>query len=386
MLVLAFLPSFVGACGDSPSTNRVPEWTTEEELRIGSRDDGEQALTEVPFLTVDASGNIYVAQPLDRGIRVFSPNGELLRVLGGPGEGPGEFKGIDALGLLGDTLYVSDTGNRRVTYFGPDGTLLKTAPFNWPSIDGLFGPRRVDRILSDGTVLVDPSFGSPNVAAGIITARPLLKMDMAGNVLLRLAEISVKNRVLAAVRGNRGLITAQPFADFPLLGFSRADDFVVILTRDAAKGPSMAAMHFFKVTASGDTVVSVDIPYDPVVLPPATVERVVDELASTLSESGPFETDEFAREVIRDAVYRPAYYPPASELVLAQEGGVLVRREDLGEPLARWDVLSAEGTLVASIILPGSTKVHFATDTHLWATDPDELDVTYVVRYRILRD
>ena len=382
--LLTLLPVLLAACGGPPA-EAVPEWRVEEELRIGSRDDGEEALTEVPFLTVDAGGSIFVPQPQDRVVRVFSPDGELARVLGRPGQGPGEFGGIDAIGLLGDTLYVSDTRNRRVSFFGSDGSLLKTTPFNWPSIDGLFGPRRVNKILSDGTVLVDPSFGSPNVAAGIITARPLLRMDMAGNILLRPAEISVENRVLAVVRGNSGLITSQPFADFPLLGFSRAEDFVVILRREAATSSSPVAMHLLKVTASGDTVVSIDIPYQPKPLLPEIFETVLAELAERLVGSGPFGSTSAAKETIREAVYRPAHLPPASDLVVAQDGRVLIRREDLGEPQTKWDVLSPEGVPVARINMPASARVRFATNTHIWTIELDELDVPYVARYRILR-
>lgn len=49
---------------------------------------------------------------------LFSAAGELLRVVGGPGEGPGEFGRLESvLPLGGDTVLIQDTGNHRVSLF-----------------------------------------------------------------------------------------------------------------------------------------------------------------------------------------------------------------------------------------------------------------------------
>ena len=38
---------------------------------------------------------------------------------------------------------------------------------------------------------------------------------------------------------------------------------------------------------------------------------------------------------------------------------------------------------MGEVSLPASARISFATRTHLWAVESDELDVPYVDRYRV---
>jgi len=55
-------------------------------------------------------------------VRVFDESGELIRTLGGPGEGPGEFTGLQAAWPHADTIEAYDINLRRITRFFPDGS------------------------------------------------------------------------------------------------------------------------------------------------------------------------------------------------------------------------------------------------------------------------
>lgn len=73
-----------------------------------------------PFLHRDS----LLAVPL-RGagaIRVFGPDGDLVRSLGGPGEGPGEFRRLGGAWPRGDTVEAFDAKLGRVTRFTPAGS------------------------------------------------------------------------------------------------------------------------------------------------------------------------------------------------------------------------------------------------------------------------
>src|SRR5690606_27530235 len=93
----------------------TPLWTATPELRIGSLDRADYALTEVHDLAVDAAGNLYVAQRTEGLIRVFDARGRFVRTVGRRGAGPGEFQDIARIGLRGDTLWATDFVQARLS-------------------------------------------------------------------------------------------------------------------------------------------------------------------------------------------------------------------------------------------------------------------------------
>jgi len=69
---------------------------------------------------------IYVADSAADDIKVFSPQGVLVEVIGEPGEGTGQFNAPTHLALDGNRLIVSDTLNARVQLLTIDGDLVGT--------------------------------------------------------------------------------------------------------------------------------------------------------------------------------------------------------------------------------------------------------------------
>jgi hypothetical protein len=93
-----------------------------EELRIGVvSGDTSYQFDRVGQIAVDRQGRVYAAQGA-MSIRVFGPDGKLIRSIGRRGQGPGEFTSIDRLWFAGDTLVVSSP--RRATLFSPTGQVL----------------------------------------------------------------------------------------------------------------------------------------------------------------------------------------------------------------------------------------------------------------------
>jgi len=80
-----------------------------------------------------ASGNLLVLDRHAAEIRVFDADGGFLRTVGGPGKGPGEFSGsltVAALPTPDGGILVPDIGNQSLAWFGPEGRLKKTWPFD----------------------------------------------------------------------------------------------------------------------------------------------------------------------------------------------------------------------------------------------------------------
>ncbi|MGH7701198.1 MAG: hypothetical protein ACREMJ_11865 [Gemmatimonadales bacterium] len=79
-------------------------------------------------LAVDESGNVHVLGWRAGRIVVIEPATGATRFIGREGRGPGEFQGPLHLGLAGDTLRVTNSGNLRVDVFTTAGTFVRSHP------------------------------------------------------------------------------------------------------------------------------------------------------------------------------------------------------------------------------------------------------------------
>jgi hypothetical protein len=106
----------------------------EEELAIRSEDDkGNIILFRPGWHLVDDKGYVYICDLQDRQIKVFDPDGLLVRTIGQKGEGPGEFQNIGEIALLPDgRLLVLDWEAHRISLFDPEGKFINSHKFlNW---------------------------------------------------------------------------------------------------------------------------------------------------------------------------------------------------------------------------------------------------------------
>jgi len=76
-------------------------------------------------ICMDRDGYFYVEDKGNGRIAVFDPQGEFVRSFGRVGDGPGEFRAMDFLHILGDVLSISDIMLPRTTRYKTDGTLLE---------------------------------------------------------------------------------------------------------------------------------------------------------------------------------------------------------------------------------------------------------------------
>ncbi|ETX00767.1 NHL repeat-containing protein [Candidatus Entotheonella palauensis] len=73
----------------------------------------------VRYQDILPDGTLIAADKNNHQVKVISPNGELLRVLGTgkPGKGPGKFTTPEGIEVRDDTLWISDSGNDRVVKY-----------------------------------------------------------------------------------------------------------------------------------------------------------------------------------------------------------------------------------------------------------------------------
>ncbi|MEX0907742.1 MAG: hypothetical protein WD054_05380, partial [Gemmatimonadota bacterium] len=75
------------------------------------------------------------------------------------------------------------------------------------------------------------------------------------------------------------------------------------------------------------------------------------------------------------------FVPVVGRMLVDEDGRILLERLDL-EPVA-WDLLAADGRIAGRVRLPYPFTPRRLTPRHLYGVLRDELDVQYVVRYRL---
>lgn len=82
-----------------------------------------QAMTVLPIVSVGTPGEFLLAEPREGQVNVYDTAGDLLRVVGRRGEGPGEFLApVSARKTLNEGIVVADVMLSRLTFLPPGGS------------------------------------------------------------------------------------------------------------------------------------------------------------------------------------------------------------------------------------------------------------------------
>ena len=360
----------------------VQRWSLEPELRIGSIDTPPDLLTEVGDLAV-AAGRVFVAQPQDRQVRVFDTAGRFIGVIGRDGAGPGEFRSFASIGVRSDTLWVVDRFNARVTVMDLKGVVLDARQVQGPVVPGAGRPLAPTAVLSGGSFLATARVQGGVSGARSADAEFVQQIDTSGAVTGKFGEHDLAGSLGRVVIGTRALHFTHPLRTPGLTAWSSDGSLVALLSQRA---PASGAADSFQITlfrSPRDTVYSRWYRFDPVPVTGEVRDSIRAEQLETFSALGFNRL--LARRVIEDSIPLPAFQPPVRHLVTSSDGRVLVGREAAGQAERSWLVLNRRGDFVAHFWAPAGLEVRELVDTRVWGTVCDELDVPYVVRYRLVR-
>ncbi len=405
-----------GACGGPVQTGPVsmddlPLLQATEVARIGHFDDPDLGFSRLGSVDVDRDGNIYALEISAPEIRVFAPDGTRLRALGRQGEGPGEFTSAPFFGVRGDTVWTIETFNGRLTLFHRDGEVLQTGTAErvvvpLPEALGVIVPQS---LTDDGTFI--GHFGlimsnRGNEPTGVEPTDsipwPLVSFAPSGEVVDTLGwvpkppprmwrppwEADVDYRMVD-IAGRR-LMVPRPPTTLPMW-YSVGTDRLIVETPAPATGAS-GAMTVTRVALEGDTLFHQVLAYTPV----PYVDADLDSIAARAARGGPggmapFNPDastpddwEVVANRLRAEMDFPEFQLPLESSWPTPDGGVWLRRAgDRSTGTAEWVVLDADGRARGRLRLPASVRPRWTRGDTLWASVPDELEVPWLVRYRI---
>lgn len=367
------------------------QWRLDPDLRIGSVAGPNDALTRITDLAVARDGTMYLLQPLEQRIRVFSRQGQYLRTIGRRGEGPGEFLGLQGLGWLGDTLWVSDAALHRITLFSQKGEVISSVSATHTSPSNLYYPTTAKALLADGSAIVQPVTAASAILHGRIAETPLLKISYGGVVLDTLARLSVEHQILGVEERNGplpwGSYSEQPISDQPLWVARPSGSGVAIVRRPAATEGQRNRATIVMLNLAGDTVYVAKLAYNPLPVIDTLIEEIIRTQSSFLMRTtrGRVRAPARARKLVREALYIPAFHPPISGIVAGRNGQLWLRREDLHKDSITWTVLGRGGQIAAQVRTRRGLRILMADEHYIWGTIHDELQVPYLHRFRIVR-
>ncbi len=335
--------------------------------------------------------SVFVSQPSDASIAQFGLSGALTRIIGGPGEGPGESGAVSAFGLTGDSLFVSDATHFRVSFFTANGEFLGARP--WvsdiplqPVGPGMFMAASVpSAIRPDGVAVIQPNLvavPSPAVVGvqeGGVRI-PILSLDPIRSVIDTVAWDERAGSLFGMIHRGRIFQIAIPWEN--------SAHTVIVPNGRGAIGvrPSLIDDSTIVVTryrTDGEVAFSRDYHYVPLPTTPEAVRRTlvgVSVLPGDV-EGAPAGTD--FEGALRSAGIVPKTLPPVTDVVVGQDESIWLRREETAADHILWTQLDPFGVEVGSLALPRTHQIRAVLGTVLIVVAQDELGVPSILRYRL---
>lgn len=407
--LLPFLPLTAGlvACGgsehhDELRLDQIDRVAVIEELRLGSVDDPEIGFSRIGSMDVDRDGRAYVLEVQDMQVRVYSSEGRPLHRIGRRGDGPGEFRGVGRLGVVGDTLWTFDYVGERITLFDRDGTLLSTGRADAPPIplwnrcygyvmpsdmrpDGLF-TSRFSRVACSRD---EPA---PEKAATEPVPVPRVLFDATGAVVdtvgwddrppPRMARPpGATNEAPPPLEiGGVAYLVPRPPPELPIwlhLPDGRIELSVPIPTS------ADASFTVTRIGASGDTTFVRRFLYEATRYTAEELDALAAEAAASPFAPPGTATDPAAEARLRAAMEFPDFRPVTQVAQLDSDGRIWMLRGGPNDRSARWIVLDTDGLPLGELEFPSGFSFRWSGGDVVWGVETDDLDVPWLVRYRM---
>jgi hypothetical protein len=372
------LPSgIVRVLSDAPTAWRdTTGWQLVEAGRFSGEENTPSEVINPQTLALDEAGRVYLADQKPAVIKVYHPDGRLLRTIGREGEGPGEFR-VAMIAVRNGVLAVHDPQTARTSVFDAAGTFRRS----WPASCCYWSPIAFDRA---GRIYVPTNIASEEPGAS--RGNAYTRYDSLGTTLDTLFLPRGPEARSWTVRGGSGqnrfsMGTTVPYSPTVRSGYAPEGGFVYGLS----SGYQLA------VSATGsDTLRLFGRAWTP---GPITAEQKQETVERTIRRwntgAGP------AGRRVDDAAFRaavkaediPSALPAFESIRVDEEGNRWIRFHELADSArTHFDVFDGEGAwlgrVVSPILFPGYGREAWGRGEVVMAIE-DEEGRPAIVRYRI---
>lgn len=352
------------------SSERLLELSETPELSIGQVEGSAPYLFDrVAGAAILSDGRIVVANAGTAEIRIFDGDGGHLRSVGREGDGPGEFRAIDFMSVFGgDSIIVYDgnSSQRRVSVFGPDGSLERL--YRLP--EGVVGSIEEVGVLNDGSLIVAQRAPVPRETGVFRPPITLKVVSTTGDRADVVGEFPGPEVSIVSPEGGGFLASLVPFGRN--VHYSASGERIAVGTDDAFS---------LRLYDAAGGVVRIIRQSAPRVSPPdggfADMEREILESAQ----------DAVRRErleVAFEQMPRHSELPAFGAIHADRQGRVWV--EEYQPPRierSRWQVFAADGSFIGNVRLPANVRLLDVGRDRLLGLHVDPLGIQRVQSYRL---
>lgn len=355
-------------------------WTLRPEVEVTSNAGD---LTTIGWVLPGRDGGVAIGQPKDRTVLFFDSAGALTSRFGRVGSGPGEFRSIGRAGWIGDTLWVDDVSQARITFISPSHQLVRVLPRPNTIRAGVIdsGPSArtmgILGVFADGAMLVSAMLpltkGAPMpgwAAARSQSASPSVLVVASGKGAFQQVAGWTPNDecglAMTAQYVNCARIVAEVAPDGSRLGF----------VQTSTVGANAGTYRVVVLRSNGDTLVSRRYNYTKESIPSSVLDSLKRLAASEPRAPGPLRG--------ANGPPIPKVYPPVVRMLFGQDGGIWLELRPRGRS-KEYVILGQSGAVVGRLTVPANVTIRAATGEIAWAVERDDDDLESVRRYRILK-
>ena len=339
-------------------------------IRLDGSEGGLELFHLIASMTFESDSTFLLGEMAMTRVRRFTLGGDLVATIGRPGEGPGEFGALNALGFVADSLVVFDSRWNRISVFGPARAFARTTTLE----PGRFGQRsRFQGLFADGRIL------SSTHPAG--TEAVWVVHDPSGRALSRVDGVSPPPEMVMRLLGPGSSGAGEPMT--PLLPVPR----LVVVGRGLVSVPGDSW------DVEWRTIDGLLLGIDRVDLPvPAFTEPM--QVAWREGMEAGLDPDNPNAEALR-RMWAEAVMPETLPVLgggRAIGGAATVIEDDMGrlwvstysadEAIQTW-LLFGQGRLQGRVQLPEGMELHAVQGDLLLGVQVDDFDVQYAVIYRL---
>lgn len=285
--------------------------------------------------------------------------------------------------MLGDTLWTTDWGQRRLTLFSDTGAVLRMSTVGSESVaptdtDPGFGMVAIT-MTPEGLALGWGGFYGQALAQGLIDSIPIMRSSWLGGASTTFAKYSVEHRDLLMKSARGTTYAPQPLPVYDFVIYDGPGSKACVVDRNPPATPTMVHAIVTCLAPSGDTLWQRTLAFEAMPLAPRIADSLRQREYTRWRPRGYLESD------IDVTLHIPDHWPPVTEGLAGADGTIWLRGA-LANDSVTYTVITADGARETRVRAPRRVRILWASGTTVWAEELDDDDVPTLSRYEVVAD